>query len=120
MMSNLLERSQMKSRTLLEKKEALMLEILHLETLNTDLESMNMDVKKELWFTSNALNRVQGKYEQLQQSSKFTEERLNFDIMQMKIEYVALQRARERRKACADAGEMRRCELAIHSTAAHA
>lgn len=86
-LSALLERSQLEARTLLEKKESLLHEILHLETLNGDLETMNSEQKKELWFTSNALNRVTGKYEQLIKSSKLNEEKLFQDIHDLKVDH---------------------------------
>lgn len=89
-LSSLLERSQQESRSLLEKKESLLHAILHLETSNSDLDAVNSEVKKELWRTSNSLNRLQGKYEELQVSSAKMEQKLKNDILELKLEYVAL------------------------------
>ena len=89
-LTSLLERSQLEARTLLEKKESLLQEILHLETVNGDLETMNGEQKKELWLTSNQLNRMIGKYDALQKSSKATEEKLMQDIHELKLEYVLI------------------------------
>jgi len=85
-LSSLLERSQQESRSLLEKKESLLHAILHLETSNSDLDAVNSEVKKELWRTSNSLNRLQGKFEELQVSSAKMEQKLKNDILELKLE----------------------------------
>lgn len=85
-LSTLLERSQIEARSLLEKKESLSHEILHLETANADLENLNATTKKELWFTSNALNRLVGKHDALIASSAQTEQKLRQEIHELKCE----------------------------------
>lgn len=85
-LSALLDRSQLEARALLEKKESLLQQIHHMTVERSDQETILNDVKKKLWQTGNALNKVQGAYEALQRTSQATQQKLMQDIQDLNHE----------------------------------